>query len=71
MLWTLGFPGGSVVKNLPANVGDMGLIPGLGRSPKKEIETNSNILAWEIPLTEELGGLQSIELQKSQTLLSN
>ena len=30
-----GFPGGSVVKNLPANAGDardMGLIPGLGRS---------------------------------------
>ena len=37
----------------------------------EEMETNSNILAWEIPLTEELGGLQSIELQKSQTLLSN
>jgi len=28
-----GFPGGSVVKNLPANTGDMSLIPGLGRSP--------------------------------------
>ena len=27
------FPGGSVVKNLPANARDMGLIPGLGRSP--------------------------------------
>ena len=27
-----GFPGGSVVKNPPANAGDMGLIPGLGRS---------------------------------------
>ena len=27
------FPGGSVVKNLPANSGDAGLIPGLGRSP--------------------------------------
>ena len=27
-----GFPGGSVVKNLPANVGDSGSIPGLGRS---------------------------------------
>ena len=27
-----GFPGGSVVKNLPANAGDMGSIPGLGRS---------------------------------------
>ena len=26
------FPGGAVVKNLPANAGDMGLIPGLGRS---------------------------------------
>ena len=24
------FPGGTVVKNLPANAGDMGLIPGLG-----------------------------------------
>ena len=28
-----GFPCGSVVKNLPANVGDSGSIPGLGRSP--------------------------------------
>ena len=27
-----GFPNGSVVKTLPANVGDMGLIPGPGRS---------------------------------------
>ena len=30
----VGFPGGSVVKNPPASAGDMGLIPGLGRSPK-------------------------------------
>ena len=30
-----GFLGGSVVKNLPANTGDMGSIPGLGRSPGK------------------------------------
>ena len=29
----LGFPGGSVVKNLPTNAGDAGWIPGLGRSP--------------------------------------
>ena len=28
-----GFPGGSVVKKLPANARDVGLIPGLGRSP--------------------------------------
>ena len=35
----LGFPSGSVVKNLPANAGDTGdagLIPGLGRSPGEE-----------------------------------
>ena len=28
-----GFPGGSLVKNPPANAGDVGSIPGLGRSP--------------------------------------
>ena len=29
----MSFPGGSVVKNPPASVGDAGLIPGWGRSP--------------------------------------
>ena len=33
-----GFPGGSVVKNQPANAGDMGLIPELGRSLEKEMK---------------------------------
>ena len=33
----LGFPGGSVAKNLPANAGDLGLIPGCRRSPEEEI----------------------------------
>ena len=33
----IGFPGGSVVKNLPANEGDSGLITGLGRSPGEGI----------------------------------
>ena len=35
----MGFPGGIVVKNLPANagdIGDAGLIPDLGRSPRGE-----------------------------------
>ena len=32
-LYLRGFPGGSVVKNLPAKAGDVGLIPGSGRSP--------------------------------------
>ena len=57
-----GFPGGSVVKNLPANGGDTGSIPGLGRSLEKEMATHSRrILAWEISWTEEPGGLQSVE----------
>ena len=29
----MGFPGGSVVKNPTANAGDVGSVPGLGRSP--------------------------------------
>ena len=36
LAFMLGFPGGAVVKNPPANAGDprnKGLIPGLGRSP--------------------------------------
>ena len=47
-----GFSGGLVVKNLPVNggdAGDMGLIPGLGRSPGVGNRTHSNILAWKIP----------------------
>ena len=31
---------------------------------EKEMATHSNILAWEIPWTEEAGGLQSIGLQQ-------
>ena len=30
----LGFQGGSGIKNLPANVADMGLIPGIGNFPR-------------------------------------
>ena len=33
LLLKMDFPGGSVVKNLPANVRDAGSIPGSGRSP--------------------------------------
>ena len=38
-----GFLGGAVVKNLPANAGDVGLIPGSGRSPGKG---NGNLLQY-------------------------
>ena len=38
---------------------------------EQETVTHCSILAWEIPWTEEPGGLQSMESQKSQTQLSN
>ena len=38
---------------------------------KKEMVTHSSILAWITPWTEEPGGLQSAELQNSQTRLGN
>ena len=57
-------PGGSVVKNPPANAGDVGLIPGSGRSSGEEMAPHSSTLAWKIPRTEEPGGLQSMGSQR-------
>ena len=46
-------PRGSAVKNLPANAGDVGLSPGMGRFPEEEMAARSSLLAWRIPWTEE------------------
>ena len=56
-----GFPGGSVVKNLPMKEMQ---VRSLGQEDplKKELATHSSILAWEIPWTEELHGPQSMGL---------
>ena len=43
LIRNMGFHGGLVVKNLPANAGDMGSIPGLGRSSG---EGNGNPLQY-------------------------
>ena len=53
----MGFPGGSVVKNLPANAEDWGSILGQEDILEKEMATHFSILVWEIPWTEEPGGL--------------
>ena len=45
------------------DIGDMGLIPGLGASHIGETATHSSILAWKIPWTKEPGGPQSMGLQ--------
>ena len=71
LLGMLDFPGGSVVKNLPAIAGDSGLISGSGRSLGEGNGNCSSILAWRIAWTEEPGGLQSLGIAKSQTWLSN
>ena len=62
-----GFPGGSVVKNLPDNAGDMDSIPGSGRSPGEGYGNPLQSSCLENPLTEEPGGLESMGSQKSWT----
>ena len=54
-----------MVKNLPANGGDAGSLPGSGRSPGEGMATHSSILAWKTPWTEEPGGLQSMGHKES------
>ena len=52
-----GIPGGSEVKN-PAFAGDMGSIARWGRAPlEEEMAIHSSVFTWEIPWTEEPGGL--------------
>ena len=54
------------LKNPSANAGDArdaSLIPGSGRSLGEGNGNHSSILAWEIPRTEEPGGLQSMGSQ--------
>ena len=63
----LGFPGGSSGRESACNAGAPGdtvLILGSGRSPGGGNATYSSILAWEIPWTEEPGGLHSMGLQR-------
>ena len=54
----MGFPGGSVVKNLPANAGNTGSIPGSERSPGDRNGNPLQYLRLE-PWTEEPSGLES------------
>ena len=69
--WCLGFPGGTVIKNPPANAGDMGSIPGSGRSPE---EGNGDPLQYSClgnPLDRRAWHATVHGLQKSQTQLSD
>ena len=47
------FPGRSDGKESACNVGDLGLIPGLGRSLEEDMASLSSIPAWRIPMDRE------------------
>ena len=55
-----GFPCDSAGKESACNVGYLGLIPGLGRSPGEGKATHNNILAWTIPWIVQSMGLQRV-----------
>ena len=61
--WKEGFPGGAVLKNLPANAAS---IPE-SDSLEKEMATHSSIPAWEILWTEKPGWLVSGVVKESDT----
>ena len=62
-----GFPGGSVVKNPPANARDVGLIPGSGRSLGKGNGDPLQYSSLGNPMDREPGGLQSVASQEEDT----
>ena len=51
-------------KESACNAGDRSLIPGSGKSPGEGNGYPLHSLAWEIPWTEEPGGLQSVGVTK-------
>ena len=55
---------GSDGKESAYSAGVLGLNPGSGRSPEKEMATHSRFLPWRIPWTEKSGGLQSMGSQR-------
>ena len=71
----MGFPGDSVVENLPANAGDVGSIPGLGRSPAEgngnplQYSCLENIMdrgaCWATNKAKPVSGRQSISISPS------
>ena len=60
----LGFPGGSVVKNLPANVGDMGLILRLEIFPGEGNSNPHHYCCWGNLINREAWWLQFIGAAK-------
>ena len=60
-----------MVKNQPANATDVVRSLGQEDSLEKRMATHFSLRAWEIPWTEEPGGLEPMGSQKSEMHLSN
>ena len=67
----MGFPGGSVGKESASNVGDLGLIPGLGRSPGGGHGNPFQYSCLENPMNRGFWRATVHGVTKSQTWLSN
>ena len=67
----MGFPGGSVDEESACNAGDLGLIPGLGRSLEKEMATHSSILGLENLMDRGACWVAVHRVAKSQARLSD
>ena len=61
----MGFPDGTMVKNPTANAGDVGSIPGLGRSPR---EGNGNPLQYSSLVTQTVKCLPTMQKAGVQSL---
>ena len=66
----VGLPGDADGKESACNAGDLGSIPGLGRSPGGGHETHSGMLAWRIPIDRWSWWATVHGVTKSQTRLS-
>ena len=66
-----GFPGSSVVKNLPASAGDVGFLPGLGRSPGEGMASLLRYSCLGNPVDRGVWRAAAHGVTKSHTWLSN
>ena len=61
----MGFPGGSDSKESTCNAGDLGSVPGLGRSPGGGHGKALSFLAWRVPM--DRGAVAVHEIAENQT----
>ena len=66
-IYSQGFPGSSMVKNLPANAGDTGSIPGSGRSPGGGNDNPLQYYCLENPMDRGVWRVTVHGVAKSQT----